>query len=91
MPGYIAMAFFGIILARKEHAPLSASTVRHETIHERQAKECGGWFRFYARYLMYWVRYGYINNPFEKEAYSNQFDSEYLASRPSFNWRNYLK
>jgi hypothetical protein len=87
--GFTAMAFFGVILARKSAKPLSARTINHEAIHAAQAKECGGWWRFYLRYLALWVRYGYRNNPFEVEAIIRDADMSYLARRTPFKWKEY--
>lgn len=89
--GFTAMAFFGVILARKECAPLSYSVVNHEKIHLAQARDCGGWLRFYVKYLAYWVRFGYRGNPFECEAYSNGWDNYYLIHRQPRAWKKYLK
>ncbi len=88
--GYAAMAFFGVILARRECRPLSASTVRHEDIHMAQAADCRGWILFYLRYLWYWLRYGYRRNPFEREAYENEQNADYLKNRKLCGWADYL-
>ena len=67
---------------------------RHETIHWEQYKEClivG----FLFLYLFFWLRNllngydgkgAYYNIPFEREAYDNQHDSEYLLHRKRFAW-----
>ena len=86
---FTAMAFFGVILARKEHMPLSSQTIRHENIHEAQAKECGGWVLFYVRYLWLWLKYGYKKHPMEREAYENEMYLNYLSNRIGFAWDNY--
>ena len=88
-PGFVAMAFFGVILARKKYKPLSSATIRHEEIHEAQAKECGGWIRYYLKYLFFWVKYGYRMIPFEREAYHNETRENYLDIREPFAWRKY--
>jgi hypothetical protein len=87
--GFSAMAFFGIILARKEYKPLSERTILHEQIHEAQAKECGGWFLFYLKYLWFWIQKGYRYNPFEFEAYVNDSVSNYLETREKNEWKHY--
>ena len=89
LPGFIAMAFFGVILARKKYRPLSEMTINHEKIHAAQAKECGGWLRYYWQYLRYWVRYGYNKIPFEREAYSQQRNMLYLMNRRAKAWKIY--
>ena len=42
--------------------------IKHEKEHWRQAQELGT-IKFYARYLWYWLKFGYTpNHPMEKEA-----------------------
>ena len=93
LPGFAAMAFFGVIFARKKHRPLSAHMLNHEAIHEAQAKDCGGWWRFYAKYLSYWIMYcfSYSSIPFEKEAYANQRDVNYLKNRNKNAFKKYTQ
>jgi hypothetical protein len=88
--GFTAIALFGVIFARKEFNPLSVKTIRHEQIHAAQADDCGGWLQFYLKYLIYHLRYGYMNNPFEIEAYSNDFKKDYLITRQRYSWEKYL-
>jgi len=71
---------------------------RHETIHYKQQVEMG----FVGQWLMYglfWLigyaktRNGaiaYFENPFEKEAYTCQYNENYLEQRPFWAWRRYL-
>jgi hypothetical protein len=89
--GFSAMMLFGVIFARTSARPLSLRTVNHEEIHDAQAKECGGYVIFYLRYLCLWVRYGYRNCPFEREAYDNEGNPGYLKSRNNFEWKKYDK
>jgi len=88
--GFAAMAFFGVILARKECKPLSPITLRHEEIHQAQARECGGWWRFYWKYLRFWILCGYAEIPFELEAYANEASATYLQNREPFAWRKFV-
>lgn len=90
LPGYSAMMLFGMIFARKRCAPLSEATVRHEEIHRLQAIECGGYLRYYTRYFDYWLRYGYKNNPFEREAYCHMYDKSYVIKRTFRPWETHL-
>jgi hypothetical protein len=83
------MMFFGIIFARKSAKPLSSKTINHEKIHEAQAKESGGYLWYYSLYLWQWTKYGYRNCPFEREAYDNEADLNYLNSRKGFEWEKY--
>jgi hypothetical protein len=90
--GYVAMMLFGVIFARKKHRPLAEQTINHEAIHAAQARDCGGWWRFYARYLGYWVLYGFSYRaiPFEREAYAKQRDLNYLKNRETKAFKKYL-
>ena len=45
----------------------NTSWVRHEVCHVKQYRKYGYW-RFLWLYVMHWVRVGYWNIPFEKEA-----------------------
>jgi hypothetical protein len=88
--GFAAMMFFGVIFARRSSKPLSLRTINHEAIHSVQARECGGYLFFYLRYLAQCIRYGYRNCPFEREAYDNEGNLEYLESRKAFAWKKYF-
>jgi len=89
--GFSAINLFGTIYARSEYKPLPERTIRHEMIHDAQAKEfIFGYFSFYALYLWYWIRFGYKMNPFEREAYGFDFYPRYLASREKFAWKRFL-
>jgi hypothetical protein len=70
----------------------------HETIHYRQWIECG--ILFFGILYVYFYFYNllfkgmttkdsYYNIPFEREAYANQDNLNYIEERPKFNWRNY--
>lgn len=87
--GYSAMMLFGYIFARTGCKPLSKVTINHESIHDAQAKDCHGYLLYYLKYLAYWIKYGYINNPFEIEAYKYEADFNYLKNRLPKNWKQY--
>lgn len=66
--------------------------INHERIHFQQALELLV-IPFYVLYLLEWVLklpfYGkkaYYNISFEKEAYSNELDLQYLGKRKRYNW-----
>lgn len=71
-------------------------TANHERIHILQAESFKTkYFGFYCYYIGYWIKnlfkYGfnmdaYYNIPFEKEAYSNQYDYDYAET----HWRDYV-
>ncbi|MCD8134819.1 MAG: hypothetical protein LUH01_02220 [Parabacteroides gordonii] len=91
--GFSAINILGIVFARKEFKELSQKTINHETIHTAQMKEMAYIF-FYIWYLVEWLvklfRYGrkgaYRNISFEREAYTNQYDYDYLSKRECYAW-----
>lgn len=70
----------------------------HEAIHIKQGNEML-WIFFYLWYGIEWlfrlIQYrdkmlAYYNISFEREAYINQLDDEYLIKRKLFSWIKYL-
>lgn len=95
-PGYKAMNLFGILFARKG-ARIDDETINHESIHTAQIKELLYIF-FYIWYAVEWLvrlcQYGsdaYYNISFEREAYSNESNLEYLKNRKGYSFLKYLK
>lgn len=93
------MALFPFILTRKERGTLSDITINHEKIHGSQQIEmllvlfymwyCAEWL---IRLLQYRNRKAaYRNISFEREAYANQHNPDYLKSRKVFAFIGYLK
>tara|TARA_R110002012_G_scaffold280715_1_gene469352 strand:+ start:212 stop:595 length:384 start_codon:yes stop_codon:yes gene_type:complete len=70
----------------------------HETIHYHQQLELlfvGQWLL----YVFYWLKglitykdgeVAYAESPFEREAYQNEADLDYLKNRERFAWRKYI-
>ena len=75
-----------------------AETRRHETIHFQQQLELlfvFQWILYGLFYLIGLVRYrngeqAYRENPFEREAYGNDKDQDYLLNRPRYSWVRYI-
>ena len=90
--GFSAINLFGVLFARK-NAHISQRTIRHEEIHTAQMKELLYVF-FYLLYILNWVvnlfcyEEAYRNIVFEREAYENDDDVNYLKTRKRFNWIN---
>lgn len=87
--GYKAINLFGFIFARTK---LSDVDINHERIHTAQMRELLFIF-FYIWYLIEWLvrsiiywdtSKAYGNICFEKEAYNNQDNLEYLNNRKFF-------
>lgn len=74
---------------------LTAKFIRHETIHSRQQAEML-WLPFFVWYLIEWLVRLFISKTpyksigFEREAYSNEANSDYLCKRKRFAWWRYL-
>ena len=70
---------------------------RHETIHYQQQLELlfiGQWILYGLYYLKGLVVHrngdtAYRQSPFEREAYENEYDENYLENRKRYNWINY--
>lgn len=93
--GFSAINLFGILFVRG-NSKISERTIRHESIHTRQMQEML-YVVFYIIYIIEWlVRLfmkgnAYRNISFEKEAYENQDNENYLDERRWFAWVKYLR
>lgn len=94
-PGFYAINLFGILFVRSEYAKfggVSSRTLNHERIHTEQMREL--WYvGFYLLYLINWIvrlvcspRTAYRGIAFEREAYDNESNLEYLGSRKPYAW-----
>lgn len=94
--GFYAINLFGVLFAK---GPCNRVVVNHEQIHTAQIKEFG-YLPFYIVYLIEWairiIQYrgyvkGYYNISFEREAYANQTNLNYLNERRHYAACKYLK
>ena len=92
--GYKAMNLFGVLFVRG-NARIDDITLNHEKIHTAQIKEL--WYVFfYLWYVTEWLirlfmkGNAYRNISFEREAYDNQYDLDYLKSRKRFDFMKYI-
>lgn len=98
-PGFKAINLFGILFARKG-ANINGRTLNHERIHSAQMRELL-YVLFYVLYVIeYLIRIpmcdfdvlqAYRSISFEREAYANDDDFEYLKIRKLFAFLKYLK
>ena len=94
-PGFKAINLFGILFARKG-SKIDNRTINHESIHTAQMKEML-YILFYIWYIIEWIirlfmrGNAYRNISFEREAYGNEHNMNYLNERNKFNWLKYLK
>jgi len=93
------MALFPFIILREKYQKQTkfwikknAETINHETIHFKQALELGviGFYLLYVlEFLIKLFIYGkdsYMNISFEREAYNNDSNLEYLSTRKPYSW-----
>ena len=94
-PGYKAINLFGVLFVRG-NAQVDEKTIRHESIHTAQMQEMLYIF-FYLWYVVEWVvrlfmkGNAYRSISFEREAYENEGDLDYLSDRTWFAWIEDLK
>jgi len=82
---FIAITHFPIAVFYK--GEISEQTIRHEKIHWIQQKELCV-IVFYLIYLFEYLIKGYRNISFEKEAFANEHNKDYLKTRKRFQmWR----
>lgn len=83
-----AVAFFPFIILASDAQP-DETLINHEKIHLRQQLEMLI-IPFYIWYLIEYFSRGYYNVSFEKEAFENEADLNYLKNRKLFNFIKYL-
>lgn len=97
------IALFPFVVMRERYlepknAEINKRTINHETVHFWQTFECGI-IPFYLLYILFYIFYalknwniqkGYYNIPFEKEAFYNEYDYDYIKNRKPFAWVKYL-
>jgi len=90
----ITLAPFGIYLAEKYHS--NDNVVNHESIHWKQQLEMLIIF-FYLWYFIEWViklftvtGSAYRELSFEREAYDNEDNLDYLKTRKPYSWFKYI-
>ena len=92
--GFKAINIFGILFVRNGKT-MSDKDINHELIHTEQMKEMLYVF-FYLWYFIEWfIRLfckgnAYRNISFEKEAYGNDDNLDYLNEREPFAWMKFL-
>lgn len=93
-----AINLFGIVFARRQYFPLDKRAINHEYIHTRQMFELFI-VGFYIWYILEWLYkliiykdrlMVYKKISFEKEAYINDINLDYLRERKLFSFIKYL-
>lgn len=92
------MAIFPFILLRDKDLRLNHRLINHERIHLRQQLELliiPFYIWYFIEYLFRLIQYknahqAYMNISFEREAYQNDEDLEFLQNRKLFNFLRFL-
>lgn len=96
--GYTGITLFPFVFLKAVHLKNNKILVNHEKIHLKQQIELlilpfYVWYvlEFFVRLLQYktW-RLAYVNISFEREAYANEKQLEYLKNRPFWAFLKYL-
>ncbi len=88
--GFLAINLFGILFCRNKDR-INEYVLNHESIHTAQMKEMG-YIPFYIWYVAEWALKligegnAYRNISFEREAYDNQNNLDYLKNRKHYSW-----
>ena len=93
-----AMAIYPFIFIKKDAYKHDQILVHHESIHFKQQLELliiPFYFCYLINYLINFIKYkshhiAYLNIVFEKEAYANERDLNYLKTRKTFAWIKWL-
>ena len=95
LKGFKCINLFGILFCRRQ---LNKIDINHETIHTKQGQELL-WIGFYLWYIIEYLirliiyrdtKLAYKNISFEREAYQNQSNLDYLSNRKHYNWLSKL-
>ena len=89
--GFKCINLFGILFCRKQ---LDKIDINHEAIHTKQMQE----MLYIPFYIWYIIEYliklfignAYRNLSFEREAYNNQYNLNYLNNRKNYSWIKYV-
>lgn len=95
---YVGLSLWPFIILKEDSLKTDAALINHERIHLKQQRELLI-IPFYVLYVAEWLLRtllyldsyrAYQNISFEREAYANERDMEYLSKRKSFAFFNYL-
>ena len=89
--GFKCINLFGILFCRKQ---LNKIDINHEVIHTKQMQEML-YIPFYVWYVIeYLIKLftggTYRDLSFEREAYNNQYNLNYLNNRKHYSWIKYV-
>jgi len=96
--GYSGLTVFPFVILLRERDRQNRQLINHEKIHIRQQIELlllPFFIWYFLEYLIRLLQYrkhhnAYRNISFEREAYDNEFDLEYLDKRKFWSFLNYI-
>ena len=96
--GYVAITLFPVIILKDKYLKKDVVLLNHEKIHLRQQIELliiGFYIWYVVEFLIRILKYktwseAYLNISFEREAYQNENNLDYLKSRSLFTFFRYL-
>ena len=97
VPKHICVNLFGTFWTR-DTSWIDKHVINHERIHTQQQKELL-FIPFYILYILEWLfrllqyrkqHEAYMNISFEREAYKNGHDLNYLSKRKPYSWTKFL-
>lgn len=97
--GYRGLTIFPFVLLKFQKDKANEVLINHEKIHFRQQLELlilPFYIWYFLEYILRFIQYrntnlAYRNICFEREAYINETDLNYLNKRPVWSWRHFLK
>ncbi|HRB70762.1 MAG TPA: hypothetical protein PK776_02840 [Flavobacterium sp.] len=97
--GFRGITIFPFVFVARKKDKNDAVFLNHEKIHIRQQLELlivPFFIGYGIEFLIRWRQYGnrhtaYRNISFEREAYANEANPDYLSKRPFWHFINYLK
>jgi hypothetical protein len=97
--GYRGLTIFPFVLLKFQKDKENKVLINHEKIHFRQQLELlilPFYIWYFLEYILRFIQYrntnlAYRNICFEREAYINETDLNYLNKRPFWSWIRYLK
>jgi hypothetical protein len=97
--GYRGLTIFPFVLLKSKKDKENGVVINHERIHLRQQLELlilPFYFWYVLEFLLRLIQYkntnlAYRNISFEREAYKNENNLNYLNKRPFWSWRYFLK
>lgn len=98
LKGFHAINLFGVVFARNGQPKLSRQMVNHEAIHTRQMLELfvvGFYVWYIVEWIVRWIIFkdrfiAYKNIGFEREAFDNDGNPDYLKQRKWYGFASYV-